>query len=118
MRSLARSAPRVTAPGDLTEKIAFQAETRTPDGMGGFTSGWATSFEDWAEAAPLYVSESDRQGAQRNVTQYRFTLYRRNDVTEQMRILWEGVSYNIRGIRREGAQRLFMEIIAETGGGD
>lgn len=118
MKSLTQSNVRVVTAGDLTERITFEAESRDGDGYGGYTNGWAQVAEAWAMVEPLFVSERDQQGAQRNVTQYRFTLYRRADLNEQMRIVWGGRTHNIRGIRIGGARELFMDIIAETGAGD
>ena len=118
MKSLTQSEARRIAPGDLTEMIAFETETRTPDGYGGFTHAWSETAQAYALAEPLYVGERDGQGAQRNVTQYRFTVYRRDDITEQMRVVWGGRPHNIRGIRIGGQRELFMDIITETGLGD
>lgn len=118
MKSLTQSSVRTVTSGDLTERITFESEARGADGYGGFTSGWSQVAEAWALVEPLFVGERDQQGASRNVTQYRFTLYRRDDITEQMRIAWNGRTHNIRGIRIGGAREMFMDIITETGAGD
>lgn len=118
MRSLTQSDVRTVTPGDLTEIITFEAEARADDGGGGFTQGWAPVGQAWAKVEPLFVGERDNQGAQRNVTQYRFTLYRDTTIHEQMRIVWAGATHNIRGIRLGGAREVFMDIITETGSGD
>ena len=44
---------------------------------------------------------------------YIFKIYNRSDVKEADRIVWNGENYNIRGIRREGEQRLYLLIDAE-----
>ena len=42
-------------------------------------------------------------------------LYTLTDLLESDRIVWNGVTYNIRGILREGAQPLHLKIEAERG---
>ena len=118
MKSLAQADGRRITAGDLTAKVSFEAETRTADGYAGATQAWAHVFYAWAAVEPLFVGEREQQGAVRNVTQYRFTVYRTAAVTEQMRIVFDGRTHNIRGIRRGAPRELFMDIITETGLGD
>jgi SPP1 family predicted phage head-tail adaptor len=118
MKSVIQAANRRTTPGDLTEFISIEAETRTADGYAGATYTWAKVMDAWASVEPLFVGEREQQGAIRNVTQYRFVVYRTSDITEQMRIVFDGATHAIKGIRRGGANELFMDIITETGLGD
>ena len=115
MRSIAGLRSRRVTAGDLTERIAFEVESRTPDGYGGQTQAWGTAFEAYAAVEPLYVGERDDLGAVRNVVQYRFTIYRTSAVNEQMRIRFGGQVHAIKGFRLEESQKMFMEIITETG---
>lgn len=119
MRSLAHpTGNRRVTPGDLTALITFEAETRTPDGYAGGTQAWAEVRQAWAFAEPLFVGEREQIGAVRNVVQYRFTIYRQDGLTEQMRIRWNGATHTIKGFRTGGPTELFMEVITETGLGD
>lgn len=118
MRSIAQPRARRVSAGDLTELISFEVESRVDDGHGGKLRSWGHAFEAYAAVEPIYVGEREDIGAVRNVVQYRFTIYRTDAVTEQMRIRFDGTTHAIKGFRREGVQKMFMEIITETGLGD
>lgn len=117
-RPMTQGEVRRITPGDLTEIITFQSEMRTGDGYGGFTNAWVDVGQEYSSVEALFVGERDSRGAQRNVTQYRFTIYASDAYDEQMRIVWGGKTHNIRGIRKGEARMLFMDIITETGAGD
>lgn len=118
MKSLAQAPGRRITPGDLTALIDFERETRTADGYAGATNAWTFALDAWAAVEPLFVGEREQQGSVRNVVQYRFVVYASDEISEQMRIVHEAKTYNIRGIRRGGPSELFMDVIAETGLGD
>lgn len=114
MKGLTQSSQRRVTPGDLTELVSIYAETRTPDGYAGATTLWTEQSQAWAEVTPLFVGEREIAGAVRDVTQYRFTLYRDLTVTQQHVILWNGQPYGIRGLRLGGAREMFMDIVADA----
>jgi SPP1 family predicted phage head-tail adaptor len=118
MKSLTRPGPRRISAGDLTERIVIEAETRTDDGYAGATRSWTERATVYAKAEPLVVAEREHAGALRNVTEYRFTVHASVAVAETDRIVWQGRTYAVRGIRREASTSLFKEIIAESGLGD
>lgn len=118
MRSLTRPQQRVVVAGDLTEFVTIEDEVRVADGYHGHTRQWRTVGEAYAFVEPLSTSEREVSGALRNVTSYRFTVYRREDVGEGMRIVWGDRAYLVTGVPIGGARALFMEIIAEHGTGD
>lgn len=117
-RSVTSNAARKLGAGDLVERITLEAETRTGDGYEGATQAWAEVATVWAAVEPLFVGEREQLGAVRNVTQYRITLYARDDIAETMRVRWRGATHNIKGIRRGPRSELFMDLITETGLGD
>lgn len=104
--------------GNLDQRITFQTETLTPDGMGGNTAVWGSVVdtpEVWAEVIPLSGRELRQEGGDAAVAEYRFTVRYRTDVSENDRILWEGVTYNIRRVERTSQRKLFTVFIAERG---
>lgn len=115
MKSIRHATDRRVGPGDLTEVLTIEEETRTSDGHRGFTKSWATFATVKATASPLFVDEREHQGALRNVTRYRFTIWRNDAITERMRIVWDDRTYNILGFRKSGKREAFMDIIAESG---
>lgn len=118
MRSLTRPGPRRISAGDLTERIVIEAETRTDDGYAGATRTWAATATVYAKAEPLVVAERETAGALRNVTEYRFTVHASVAISETDRIVWNGRTFAVSGIRTEARTSLFKEIIAESGLGD
>ena len=106
---------RRTMPGDLTETIRIEAETRTPDGAGGATRAWTLVAIVAAAVQPIAATERDDRGAVRAVGQTRFVIYRRADLTETMRIEWNGARYHIAAIDPDVNDPLFMVLLAEKG---
>ncbi len=117
-RSVTANGVRKLGAGDLTELVTIETETRTGDGYEGATQAWTTVATVWALVEPLFVGEREQLGAVRNATQYRITVYARDDVVETMRIRWRDTTHAIRGIRRGSTSELFMDMITETGLGD
>jgi SPP1 family predicted phage head-tail adaptor len=118
MRSLSRPGPRRICAGDLTERIVIETETRTADGYAGATRAWTATATVYAKAEPLVVGEREAAGALRNVTEYRFTVYASVAIGESDRIVWNGRTFAVRGIRTEARTSQWKEIIAESGLGD
>jgi len=103
-------------PGELDQKIDFISETSTSDGMGGDVVTPATSVRSvWAKARTLSGREYERYG-QINVSKMVVFIIRyRADVTEKMRISWNGATYNIRNIPPVTGRDMYMTIEAESG---
>ena len=104
--------------GKLDQRITFERETATPDGMGGQTVAWAnvpTNPTVWANVQAFSGREgmvNDRMTATFATV---FTIRNRSDLTEKDRISFGGVKYNIRAIRVEAARRQYLKIEAERG---
>ena len=104
--------------GTLDQIITLQRSTATPDGGGGVTMSWASFATDanpWAKVKAKAGRESMIEGRTTSTFVVEFTIYNRADVTETDRILWQGVAYNIRGIRSEGERTLMLVIEADRG---
>lgn len=101
--------------GQLDERITVEEEQTVPDGSGGQTVTWQSHVELFANVRPVRLSEEERQGAVRASRGYLFTIRRRDDLEETMRISWRGEVFNIREIRLPRARVPHMEIFAQSG---
>ena len=104
--------------GQMSELVTLQRRVQTADGAGGSTEAWAAMASDsqvWAAVKAKAGTEGQVEGRVTATFVVLFTIYARADMDETCRIVWNGVGYNIRGIRRESgrAQRLVIE--AERG---
>lgn len=105
-------------PGHLDQTITLQRLVRTPDGVGGTLDSWqdyATNATVWAKVMAKAGRENMNDG--RMVASYvvLFEIWNRQDINERDRIVWQGVTYNIRGLRQEGGRRPRLVIEAERG---
>lgn len=102
-----------------TELIAIERETRTTRPGGGMSSAWAEVGKMWAEAVYIGGGEGEARGAVRETVRYRFVVWsaaaEELAVTPKDRLVWNGVTYNIREQPRRLAKRIDTEIIAESG---
>lgn len=87
--------------GDLIEQITIQAESRSANGQGGYTTSWAnvgTDATPWANVRMLSGDEALQAGVQRAVQQWRVVLRYRTDLTAKHRIVWNGLNLNIKAV--------------------
>ena len=82
--------------GRLREQVTIQAESRTANGQGGFTTSWATVATVRAEVVGRSGSEAVKAGIERAVHQWQVTIRRRDDVTPQHRLQWKGRTLEIK----------------------
>lgn len=84
--------------GKLRHKIELQSKTRTSDGMGGFSTAWATyaSARAYVETKPgKEVVIADRLDASQVI---RATIRYREGVNETDRVIYKGKAHNIRSV--------------------
>jgi SPP1 family predicted phage head-tail adaptor len=101
----------------MDQRITLDQEARTADTYGGAVVTWATLATVWANVRPLSGRERADMAAIEAPASYRFTIRRRNDITEAMRIGWNSQVFNIRFIADPGSRSLYMAIDAERGVG-
>lgn len=94
--------------GALDRRITLQERTDTRDAAGEPIPAWTTLDTVWAALIPLTGREqfeAQQVNAQRPA---KFQIRYRDDVTETMRISWDGEVWDINGIsqigRREGLE--------------
>ena len=104
--------------GRMDQRITLQRLVQTDDGMGGTTTAWANYSANpcvWANVKAKAGREATEDGRMNASFVVLFTIYNRRDVDPRDRIVWQGVTYNICGIRDEGGRSLRLVIEAERG---
>jgi len=99
--------------GNLDRRVTFQRLATTPGRGGEPTKAWADAFTTWAQVRDVSASErasAPKEMAQRSST---FTIRWRSDVTESMRIVYDGREWDITGIKELG-RRGGLEIAAQA----
>ena len=104
--------------GAMDQRITLERRVKTADGAGGSTEAWASLASDatpWANVKAKAGREAMTEGRVAASFTVLFTIYNRDDVDETCRVIWQGVAYNIRGIRRETGRAIRLVIEAERG---
>lgn len=102
----------------MDQKITLQRIVRTPDGAGGQLDAWqdfTTNPVIWAKVMAKAGREAMAEGRVVASFVVLFEIWNRQDINERDRILWNGVAYNIRGLRQEGGRKATLVIEAERG---
>lgn len=102
-------------PGELDQRISFITDSAVSDGQGGRTLTPSTVATVWAKVKSKSGSEKTNFDRVNAVATYIFVTHYRSDITENMRISWNGVEYNIRYIPKLGGRKLYSEFEAERG---
>ena len=104
--------------GRMDQRISLQRQIEAPDGGGGVVRTWgnvATNACPWANVKAKAGREGLDEGRTNATYVVVFTIYNREDLSEKDRIVWNGETYNIRGILRMGDRKLYLQIEAERG---
>ena len=101
----------------LRQRVTIQAPVDAADAAGGVNRSWVMHARIWAEVVPLGsgAKEAVLDGRVNASSRTRFTIRYRDDITEAMRIAYDGENYNIRSITDLYGRGIAMEIIAERG---
>jgi SPP1 family predicted phage head-tail adaptor len=102
----------------MDQRITLQRYTAAPDGYGGTLQTWVdypVNPTVWANVVAKSGRESMTEDRMTATFVVLFSIYNRRDIDIRDRIVWQGVVYNIRGIRDEGGRALFLVIEAERG---
>lgn len=99
--------------GRFDRLITIESNTATRDNIGGKVDSWATFAQVWAAYKPVTGIENvnaDRIEAKAMVN---FIIRYRSDITNAMRINYDGQIYNIKSIT-ELTRRAYLTIETET----
>jgi head-tail adaptor len=98
--------------GELRNKIVIEAQTETPDDIGGATIGWATAATVFAAARPVRVDAGVDGGKQHGRARFRFYMRDEYAVGSSHRITWGARTFEISGVRNLSERGVAMEIEA------
>jgi SPP1 family predicted phage head-tail adaptor len=102
---------------ELRHRITFQRVTQVSDGMGGFTTAWNDIVTLWAKVEPVSASErlySERLETQRS---HKVKIRFRNDITTDMRFVFKGRTFQVKGVYSPDERRAYTFIDAEENQG-
>lgn len=83
--------------GKMDKRVTFQANTKTPDGSGGFTYTWGDYYTCWARIRPMKASRKLADNQVVLVQASEITI-RYNDVkpiTKDLQMIFNGATYTI-----------------------
>ena len=105
--------------GQLRDRVTIQAETRTANGQGGYSTSWsnvATTPTVCANILGLSGDEALQAGIQRSVQQWRVIVRKRSDLTTKHRLVWGGVNLDIKSVMPlPDEPRAFTLLMCESG---
>lgn len=84
--------------GELKNSIELQAQVRTPDGLGGFTTSWLTVATVWAAIWPLKGQESIEGGRTVAAITHQIRIRYRRGVSAAMRIKFGNKYFSIQSV--------------------
>lgn len=104
--------------GKRDQRVTFQRATETGDGAGGTIVVWNNLISRWCAVSPL--SGGERAAAQQTESprNYRLTVPNdtgTRDLTTADRLVWDGITMQIRFIAYPGTGALEFRIDAEAG---
>lgn len=105
--------------GQLNQLITIQSLSQTKDAEGGMVDVWGDFAADiWARKNNLSGNErsATAQGGQKSESRTEFTVYYQPGVTNEMRIVHNGVNYNIRHVNNFMERSEYLIITCDTGG--
>lgn len=85
----------MTQIGALDKRITLQCQTKTPDGMGGFTVAWVAVCTAWAGVWPVSATEQLRASAPTMVATHRVRIWYRSVLSASWRVLYNGRYFSI-----------------------
>jgi SPP1 family predicted phage head-tail adaptor len=103
------------AAGRLNRRISIEAPVRSPNGQGGFTKGWAPTFDVWAEMIPLRGEEAVQHNLQTSRQLWKVTIRWRAGINEECRAMFNGKPLNIRTCEDPNGRREQLVMTAESG---
>ena len=95
---------------DLRHRITFQSEKKTADGYKGHTSTWDNVAIVWAKVEPVSGREYYYSHQLKNAISHKITVRYRDDITEELRIIFEKRIMKIESLINLLEQERFIEI--------
>ena len=102
----------MTQIGDLDKRVALQYQTRTPDGMGGFSVAWVTAGTVWAAVWPVSASEQVKAGATTMVATHRIRI-RYRLIKASWRVLYNGRYFSVVSITDPNEAHEWLDLLCK-----
>jgi SPP1 family predicted phage head-tail adaptor len=118
LRGLGGKLPTAPLQSIDRDRVTIEAEQRTPNGQGGYTTGWSPVATVWAEVIGLNGNEAMRASIERSVSLYRVNLRKRDDVSAANRLRWNGRVLSITSVLPHPQEpRTALQLLCETSAG-
>ncbi len=102
----------------LRSRVVLEQRMITPDTGGGGTEIWQPLATVWAEVLPLAQGERNEAEQTRVRTAYDITIRYRNDVTSDLRVLYQNTPLAIRSVIDAENRQRWLHLHCEEDGGD
>lgn len=99
--------------GDMRQRVAIEAFDDAPDDIGGFVRSFKPLADAWAKIELLGSSEEFSGQRLEEARRYAITIRWRADLKSQMRFLYRGRAFLIRGVEDRDETRRFLTCICE-----
>ena len=103
---------------DFNQKITFQKILRTPDGAGGIITNWIDHSTIWANVNRISISENFAENYKyqqiNSTSKYKIIIRYRDDISDEMRILFKGISLDIKQIINNNLENKILTIISKS----
>jgi SPP1 family predicted phage head-tail adaptor len=103
--------------GSLRHRIKFQTLSRATDGQGGFTETWTDLATVWAYVKPVSAREKMISNQIQYQRSHEVIIRHRTGITQEMRFLYDGRTFQIKGVRRPDERKFYLIIDAEENQG-
>lgn len=109
--------------GNLNRRILIQKRTQVQDEAGQPIDAWVDVVKVWAwvktQSGMAVARQSTAQdGVAMSVNSYSFRIRYRPSVTDDMRVVYGGLNFDIKQVRHDLAGHDWTDIVAEQGGND
>lgn len=100
--------------GLLNRKIAIQSFGSGVDAIGQPIESWSTFAQPWANIRFLNGVESVKADAEVSVSKASIRIRYRQDITEAMRVVYNGITYQIKAVLPDEAGRDHVDLSCEV----
>ena len=99
--------------GTLWQRVRFERQQDSPDGLGGTTRLWRLVDERWAAVVSAPLVETNYAGRLATLNRFHITLRRGADIDSRWRIIWNGKKLAIISLDQPTTELDRVMIIAE-----
>lgn len=103
----------MSSSGDLNKRVTIQYQTKTPDGMGGFTTTWTDHATIWAAIWPVSAREAIQANAATMVITHRIRVRYRSVFKASWRLKYGDRYFAIVSIIDPNMSHEWLDIMAK-----